>query len=109
MILVVDDLRVFRDDLDVVYARTLNETAPYLTAACSGKIVISELWLDHDLGQSEDIRELVDHLDQLAIEGEKLPLDCIRIISANPVGRDYITRALGRHYTIKPCTERIIS
>ena len=72
MIVVIDDERTFTQPVDR-YARTSDEglglLARFFTqwymAPYGGSQPIEELWLDHDLGNGDDIRPVVDFLISL--------------------------------------------
>lgn len=94
-ILVVDD------------ERTLNLKDAYHVQSCSEAIyylkdhpIVSELWLDHDLGPDEDIMRLVDYLQEEAFFGRGYEFDRIVVHSMNPVAFDKINRALSRYYPV---------
>lgn len=85
-ILVIDDIREYEG---AVHART---------SAIGLELLQSqqwdEVWLDHDLGGEDTIRPVVNWLDEHELDIE------IGILTANPVGFDYIRLALGRKYPI---------
>lgn len=94
MIVVVDDERTFQgDDVDV-YLRTENEAlawfARWYTADARRPIGateawIDELWLDHDLGDEQDVMSVVHFLSSIS-RGHRLPIRKILIHTQNPVG-----------------------
>jgi len=104
-LLVVDDMRIF-PNLDAVYARTSREglVALSLIEAVGGSLDL--LLLDHDLGLLPDgtpdsIKPVVLWLEERAVEGRRLPIKKIIVISSNPVGAQMIEQALSRHYNVR--------
>jgi hypothetical protein len=102
MIIIVDDERTFANSDDAVYCRSSNEALALLARVyCDQRLryadPIQELWLDHDLGDGDDIRIVVDFLTVLG----DLEIDEINIHSQNPT-TDWIVTTLspiyGRNY-----------
>ena len=99
-ILVVDDLRDFGqknfEGKWYVYARTVPAALSWLR-----QYEFPQVWLDHDLGinpetkQEEDIRPVVRYLETIVKHGGYAPK--VKILTVNPVGRQYIQQALGRN------------
>lgn len=113
MILVIDDERTFKTNYkQIVYARSSREGLAELTLAWTnfslyyGEKV--QLWLDHDLGESDTIMPVVDFL-YVAANSEAAnsitPLtkviDNIFVHSQNPTAADKIIGVLDGFYKIK--------
>lgn len=98
-VVVVDDIRYFPSLVEEVrYLRSLQDAFDWWQKYLDAPYPV-ELWLDHDLGDST-VRPFV-----LAVEeeffrteetGYRLPIELVRIISDNPVGRTWIRQALNR-------------
>lgn len=95
-VLAVDDLRKFpkKDSQGrwIIPAKSVEEAMLWLS-----KYEVAEVWLDHDLGTNkmgelEDIRPVVRYIEAIAKNGGWAPK--IRILTSNPVGRQYIISAL---------------
>lgn len=67
VVVVVDDNRLFPGD--PVYARTSAEALTLLADVDS----VGQLWLDHDLGETDDIMAVVDYLAERAFHGDPIP------------------------------------
>ena len=98
-ILVIDDLRLF-GAFKARYARTSAEGKAIL-----GKITstapLDELWLDHDLGQGDDIRSIVLWLAERAYFGDPLPVKEVVVISKNPIGAEWMMNTLAVGYKVR--------
>jgi hypothetical protein len=105
MILVVDDLKTFPfpDDVEVVYARTLDDGFNFLCDFPEQDW--DELWLDHDLGGEDTIRPLALMLADAAFNEHPWSIGKIVICSMNPVGRDWIESTLDRYYNVERFTD----
>jgi len=77
----VDDVRVFKDDRPAQLARTSDEALALLEQI--GGHCIDELWLDHDLIGEDTVQPVVDHLVAAASQGRPLDIGRILIHSAN--------------------------
>jgi hypothetical protein len=77
----VDDVRVFRDERPALVARSSQE-ALRLLDELGGKR-IDDLWLDHDLVGDDTIRPVVDWTVQRANAGSPLNVGQIHIHSSN--------------------------
>lgn len=98
-LLVIDDLRSFRDEYhrdEVVYARTSKEGLTRLNSFDQ----LDELWLDHDLGmvdgEVDSIMPVIDHLSFLAMNETPFQVDQIFVHTSNPVGAEQMMRSLNR-------------
>jgi hypothetical protein len=109
-VLVIDDRRLFASDEEAQYTHAPSsiEADALLWADFSrfqrsarGDWTYDEIWLDHDLGPGDDVRKIVIDLEVWAKRGVAPPY-VIRILTSNPVGREYIVAALGRSYRIEP-------
>jgi hypothetical protein len=94
-ILVIDDLRNFRDGRDAEYARTSAEGLDILEKNAP----LDELWLDHDLGMLESgrpdtIMPVIDYLAGLAFDGRPYPVKRVVVHTSNPVGARQMVQSL---------------
>jgi len=85
----VDDERLPPDDT-WTWAKTAKDAYTYWTSND-----VSELSLDHDLGDGGDTRQLATSILGMAHAGQKPPPRWF-IHSANPVGVEYLTSTLER-------------
>lgn len=105
MILIIDDLRDFKDDRPALVARTSADGIKALQDAKSSGTTITELWLDHDLGilasgEEDDIKPVILELEGSAVWDDPYPIEHIFVHTSNPVGADMIVSALSRHYSV---------
>lgn len=99
-ILVIDDLRSFRENVEpageVTYARTSQEALSILSEDIEG---FQEIWFDHDLGEVDgridSTMPIVDWLSEKAFNDEPYNAH-IFIHTSNPVGRQNINQSLTR-------------
>lgn len=96
-VLLIDDLRDFRDNRECVIARTSLEALNILSA---GEL-FDEIWLDHDLGEIDGINDstmvIVDFLSKEAFYGNPYPVKLIIVHTSNPVGKKQILASLERY------------
>jgi hypothetical protein len=97
VVLLVDDVRRFRDGRACVVARNPDEAIAALREA--GPDGISEVWLDHDLGRhadgrARDVMPVVAEIVDAASRGQRYEIGRILIHSSNPAGALAIRRAL---------------
>lgn len=103
-VLLVDDVRRFRDERECVVARNPAEA---LAALREHGPELAELWLDFDLGRHPDGRRrdvlpVVEELIRAATSGVPYAIGRIIIHSANPAGALAIRRALeGAGYVVE--------
>lgn len=101
-IIVVDDVRVF--DFPATYLRTLKAAMLHFDHDPTHRACIEELWLDHDLGGSDeepiDVRPLVNLLEERAYLGTPWWIVTVVVCTDNPIGRAYIHAALDRYYHV---------
>lgn len=109
-VLVVDDLRIFDDYPDAVYARTLKEGIGQLRRPFATWDIV---FLDHDLGQTfdvhgnpadSDIRPLVNWVAaENAFNPDELHISVKQfyVCTNNPPGRDWIIGMLQPYYPIE--------
>jgi hypothetical protein len=95
VVLLVDDVRRFRDGRECVVARTPDEALDALRSHA----VLDELWLDFDLGRHRDGRRrdvmpVVAELGRAARAGSPYAIERIFIHSTNPAGALAIRRVL---------------
>lgn len=95
MILVIDDERTFDFTGATVHCRSSNDALSTLARIMIVQKMkygnpLRELWLDHDLGENDDIRIVVDFLCLI-----DLKVDQIFVHSQNPTS-DWIVNVLKR-------------
>ena len=97
MIVAIDDQRECKG-ADVIIRDGSNALEVLFSIAFN--IPIAELWLDHDLGEGLDIREVVKAIEEnVNGRNDHFPTYMkVRILSDNPVGRQYIRQALERYF-----------
>ncbi len=83
-VLLVDDVRGFRDGRDCHLARTAEEAIAVVRA----HEALDEIWLDHDLGPA-DVWPLVEELLRT-----RFPVRQVLVHSANPAGALRVRQAL---------------
>jgi hypothetical protein len=108
-IVVVDDLRnpmaSTSEGIVVETHRTPEEGLAALQAYHEAGEKIEELWLDHDMGFSDDgcdltIWPVVDWLFEQAYQGNPLDVTYVFVHTSNPWGRTRIKAALEKHYKV---------
>ncbi len=92
-ILVVDDERTL-NIAGADHVRTVDEAKAYLRE----HPVLDELWLDHDLGDAEDIMTLVHHIEHMWHWDMGYDIGLVVVHTMNPVGSQNILRALQQYY-----------
>ena len=62
-----------------------------------------EVWLDHDLGPDEDVRDLARWLVEQAHLSPSFAgrVGLVYVHSMNPVGADWLVDTLSRYYTVR--------
>lgn len=99
-ILLIDDLRSFKDDRTATVLRTSKNALKFLQT--HPNIVWDEIWLDHDLGLASDamvpdtIMSVVDYFCEKAFNNDPVKVNIINIHTSNPVGRKQIALSLQR-------------
>ncbi|MEV6303667.1 cyclic-phosphate processing receiver domain-containing protein [Actinoplanes sp. NPDC051861] len=93
-IVLVDDLRSFVDGQLAEVARTSSAGIKLLDRHRSHRL--DELWLDHDLGDTDTIWPVVEVLERAAFEGRPFDVGVVVIHSANPAGAAKMAQALRR-------------
>lgn len=102
-IVVVDDERTFIDGQQgVLYIRSEQEAMGFLASLWVSQYQqsappLTELWLDHDLGNGGEVIGVARFLQLVAATGFPVLIDDIYIHSMNTVGADNILKAL-YHY-----------
>lgn len=95
-ILVIDDLREF--SFKAIYARTSKEALDILYQEWD------EIWLDHDLGEEDTIKPILDFIQEKSFYGDKT-FDNTQFIvhSANPYGAKMMVAVLERccYYVVR--------
>lgn len=96
-ILLIDDLRNFKDNRHAVIARNSRAGIEILAKDNDW----DEVWLDHDLGivdnTIDSIMPVVDFLSEAAFVGEPVNIGRIYIHTSNPVGAKQIMASLTRY------------
>ena len=97
-VLLVDDLRVFKDDRLCTIAR---DSADALTVI-GKQNVWKEIWLDHDLGVVEGLgldttMRVVDYMCEKAYNDEPVQVDVVYVHTSNPVGSSQIIKSLSNY------------
>lgn len=97
-VLLVDDLRTFRDHRPHLRATTSGEAVALLEEHWDG---LAALWLDHDLGLRADgtpdtTLPVLDLLAAAAADGRPHPIGLVVVHTANPVGAATLLRGLRR-------------
>lgn len=106
-IVVIDDLRnpaPSNGGILVETHRTPAEGLAALQAYQESAEKVEELWLDHDMGFSDDgeldIWPVVNWLEEQAYSGTPLDVGEILIHTSNPWGRSRMKAALEKHYRV---------
>lgn len=109
-ILVIDDERTFNHHKlgdfvgvehlydSVLYARTLDQAAEQFWDTDT---VWDVVFLDHDLGNNQDMRFLTRSLEREAYAGTLFPVRKFIIHSMNPLGRKEMYDALHKFYNVE--------
>lgn len=92
VVVLVDDLRSFRDGRPCLVARTSVEGVELLRSLRGQGLC--ELWLDHDLGGDDTVRPVVAELEEAAFNGEPYDVGLVIVHTSNPAGGDVVVRAL---------------
>ena len=104
-IVLIDDLRSFKEDVDATIIRTAAGSVEWLNTL-SYNDTIESLWLDHDLGkdaqgQATDIRDFVKTLEEMAYFNNSPVIDTVFVHTSNSVGSRYIIAALEKYYNVE--------
>lgn len=100
MIVLIDDLRSFLppfDGREHVVARTSAAGLQTLRELVAAGTVITELWLDHDLGEHDDIMCVVDYLSERAANDEPVAINQVYVHTQNPAGARQMLVSLERY------------
>lgn len=108
LVVLVDDLRDFRDGRPRTVARS---SAEAITLLSSLRGPVDELWLDHDLGPGDDVMAVVAWLEESAFRGAPLDVSRVLVHTANPVGASRVLAALRRwgYPAVRVSTDLLIS
>lgn len=108
MILVVDDDRIFpwtvKDKHFIIYERSSRDAIAFMARFWAYFYLIPdnermhELWLDHDLGNNDTIKLVVDFLLFVHHAGFPFPVDHVHVHSMNASGADKAVKALEGPY-----------
>jgi len=102
-IVVIDDERIFHPDWckdSRVFALHI-KSSPEASLWLEGRVPLTEIWFDHDLGGSDTTRPIALELASMAFEGDPYPVDEIYVHTANGVAADWLMGTLGDFYSIK--------
>lgn len=94
LIVLIDDARSFTDSTEALAARC-SENGVRLLELLRGE-PIAELWLDHDLGDDDTLRPVVELLERAAHLGERFDIGRVYVHSTNPPGAVAVLAALER-------------
>jgi len=108
LIIVVDDEREFTQKsgatdsrVNAEHYKTSSGAFWRILEAINDGEKIDELWLDHDLGYNDDVRDFVRMMtEDAAIHKAPWPVANVLVHTANPVGREWICGTLERFYDI---------
>jgi hypothetical protein len=84
LVVLVDDVRSFRDGRACRIARSAEAALELLTQLCDREV--DELWLDFDLGGDTTVMPVVKHLVEAAHAGRPVPIRRVRVHSSNSRG-----------------------
>lgn len=94
-IVVIDDERTFKSNEDIIYLRNSKDAVHFLVDVwISGYKPVAQLYLDHDLGENDDVMIVVDFLDLISQGSYPIPISSILVHSQNPSAADKIVRTL---------------
>ena len=94
LVVLVDDLRSFRDGRPARVFRTSAAALGFLRALDQR---IEELWLDHDLGGDDSIRPVTLHLEEQAFLGTPVDVGIVHVHSANAPAAGSVLQGLRRY------------
>lgn len=80
LVVLIDDVRRFRDDRPCRVARTSRAGVALLLELQGSHI--SDLWLDHDLGGQDDIWPCLRVLEEASLEGRPFDLGLVHVHAA---------------------------
>lgn len=104
-IIVVDDERTFDMKAGIiVHCRDAEIGQQVICNFEEYRLVIDELWLDHDLGENKSIVVLVDWLCERSFNDDKVNIGTVYVHSQNPIGAQAMVRTLDRYgYNVVRC------
>lgn len=98
-IIVIDDLRNFRDRRPATMVRNSKDAVAFLTRVHGEHF--DQLWLDHDLGEvsgeKDTIMSVIDYLSEAAFNDNPFNVDLILVHTSNPVGAKQMLASLERY------------
>jgi hypothetical protein len=108
MIVVIDDERTLPiSEIPVMLARTSDEGLALLKEFQSSGVRVNELWLDHDLGESDSapygwdtIMPVVYWLEEQGHNGTPLDVEFVMVHTANPAAAPAMMEALRPYYRV---------
>lgn len=97
-VLLIDDLRVFKDNRECVIARNSLEALGLLSTGT----VWDEIWFDHDLGIVENFgidstMRVVDFMCEQAFNDTPVQVSKVYVHTSNPVGGKQIMTSLQKY------------
>ena len=106
MIVVVDDERTFKTDAPILYIRTLNNALAFfarlyknnLALPVGGETIVTQLWLDHDLGEDQEAIELAEFLFALSDPHMYYWVETVFVHSQNPVGAQNVFNVMNQGF-----------
>ncbi len=104
MHIIVDDERAFLGmPTPCIYTRNSDHAMATLNRVWINQylhygLTLESLWLDHDLGEKDDIRPVVEMLSMWAESKRPLMVATINIHSMNPVGAEWCYTTLNQWY-----------
>lgn len=102
-IVLIDDLRTFKNDIRSKVLRTLDEALQWLDLLDKNSH-IKQLWLDHDLGLKGRIPQtIIPFINKLEENSYKklYNIDLILIHTSNPIGAKQMESALSKFYKVQ--------
>ena len=109
LVVLVDDLRSFRDHRPAVISRTCDAALAYLVD--NRRRHIDELWLDHDLGPGGTTGPVVELLQHAAFNDEPFDVGLILVHTANAAAAEWMLLGLRRfgYQARRASTDALIS
>ena len=96
-VLLIDDLRFFRDERECVTARNSQDALKVL----NNDDVWDEIWFDHDLGELNGTVDstmiIVDYMCERAFNDSPVNVDIVYVHTSNPVGGKQIMLSLQKY------------
>lgn len=101
MIVMIDDERIFKDDIDALILRNSKDALVWLDSL-DENTVIDQLWFDHDLGivnnEKDSTIPVLRKLEEMCFFGTAPNIKQVVVHTSNRVGGDEIMKSLQRYY-----------